>query len=154
MTWDELSPEQKHDVKENYLVRLADEGRFVKTIYGEDADEPERGPSQGELCDADRLVSDEEMKALCEGIAFVPEDFLSSSPSEPWRFTPEFVSKWAEWQLTVPQYEKDHDRLHTNCDIKAGIDYALTKIKDFAERFEKGQLNDEERKLMEEYNGK
>ena len=93
MTWDELSPEQKHDVRENYMVKLADEGRFIKTIYGENADELERGPTQGELCDADQLISDEEMKLECEGIEFVAEDFLCSSPSQQWRFTPDFVSK-------------------------------------------------------------
>ena len=157
MTWDELSPEQKHDVKKKYMVRLADKGRFIKIIYGENADEPERGPTLGELCDADQLISDEEMKRECEGIEFVAEDFSCSSPSEQWRFTPGFVSKWAEYKLTVPQYEADHDRLHTNCDIRAGIKYAATQLKSFLERFEKGQLNDDERKILkelEENNGK
>lgn len=157
MTWDELSPEQKHDVKENYMVRLADEGRFIKTIYGEHCEEEERWPSQGELCDADQLISDEEMRAECAGICFYPEDFMSSSPSEQWRFTPGFVSKWAEYKLTVPQFEADHDRLHTNCDIRAGIEYAATQLKSFLDRFEKGQLNDDERKILkelEENNGK
>lgn len=157
MRWDDLSPEQKHDVREDYMVRLADKGRFIKTIYGENADEPERGPTQGELCDADQLISDEEMKRECENIEFVAEDFLCSSPSEQWRFTPGFVSKWAEYKLTVPQYEADHDRLHTNCDIRAGIEYAATQLKSFLERFENGQLNDDEMKILkelEENNGK
>lgn len=87
MVWEELSPEQRHEVKENYMVRLADEGRFIKTIYGENADEPERGPSQGELCDADYLISDNEMAAECAGIEFMTEDFLCPSPSEQWRMT-------------------------------------------------------------------
>jgi len=157
MQWDDLNPEQKYDVKENYMVRLAEEGRFIKTIYGENSDEPaERGPTQGELCLADQLISDEEMKLECKGIEFVAEDFSSStcstcsSQSEQWRFTPGFVSKWAEYKLTVPQYEADHDRLHTNCDIRAGIEYAATQLKSFLERFEKGQLNDDERRILKE----
>ena len=86
MRWEELSPEQRHYVKESYMAGLANEGRFIKTIYGEDADEPERGPSQGELFDADELISDEEMAAEYAGTEIVAEDFLCSSPSEQWRF--------------------------------------------------------------------
>lgn len=148
MTWDELSPEQKHDVKENYMIRLADEGRFIKTIYGEDCEEEERGPSQGELCDADQLISDEKMEEEYAGTCFFPEDFLSSSPSELWRFMPTFVKGWCDANLTTKAYEKDRDRLHVNCDITEGIQYAKGKIKDLCERFGKGQLNDEERKLL------
>lgn len=106
MRWEELSREQKHDVKENYKVSLADEGRFIKTIYGEDADEPERGPSQGELLDADELISDEEMAAEYAGTEFVAEDLLCSSPSEQWRFMPEFVKGWAEQQTTRRKNER------------------------------------------------
>jgi hypothetical protein len=89
MVWEELSPEQRHEVKENYMIRLADEGRFIKTIYGDNADEPERGPSQGELYDADYLISDDEIKEECDGIEFVAEDFLCPSPSEQWRMMSE-----------------------------------------------------------------
>lgn len=150
MTWDELSPEQKHDVKEKYMVKLADEGRFIKTIYGDDAEEPERGPSQGELCDADQLISDEEMKAECEGICFVPGDFASSRPSEQWRFVPAFIKGWCDANLTTKAYENDKERLHVNCDITEGIKYAKEKIKDMCDRFEKGQLTREEAGLLGE----
>lgn len=150
MTWDKLSPAQKHDIKENYMVRLADEGRFIKTIYGEDAEEPERGPSQGELCDADQLISDEEMKEIYGGTVFVAEDFSGSSPSEQWRFMPTFVKGWCDANLTTKAYEKDKDRLHVNCDITEGIQYAREKLKDMCDRFENGQLNEEERKLLGE----
>ena len=79
MRWEELSPEQKHEVKKHYMVSLADKARLIKTIYGKDADEPERGPSQGELCDADELISDEAMAAEYAGTNFVDEDFVCSS---------------------------------------------------------------------------
>lgn len=153
MTYDELSPEQKHDVKENYMIRLADEGCFIRTIYGDDANEPERGPTQGELCDADELISDEEMRELSEGVAFVAEDFLCSSPSEQWRFTPQFIQGWCDANLTTRAYEKDKDKLHVNCDITAGIQYAKDKIKDLCDRFDKGQLTADETRLTEENNG-
>lgn len=34
MTWDELSPEQKLDMKKAYMEKLADEGNFISVIYG------------------------------------------------------------------------------------------------------------------------
>lgn len=74
MKWEDLSPEQRRQAKEYYMIRLADKGRFIREIYG-DSSEPERGPSYGELADADRLVSDKKMAEICAGTEFVPEDF-------------------------------------------------------------------------------
>jgi hypothetical protein len=79
MSFDELTEEQKLQVKQNYLVRLADMGMFVKTMkkwhqeeYG--SGEPvERGPSIFELSNADRLVPDDVISQ--EGVKYVSGDF-------------------------------------------------------------------------------
>lgn len=63
MTFDELSQEQKTSVKKEYMLRLADRGIFIRTIYGggnmEGVMGEERGPSLDELEIADELVPDE-----------------------------------------------------------------------------------------------
>lgn len=70
MTYDELTPDQKLQVKQRYMMKLADEGSFVEVIYG---DGEERGPSYGELADADRLVPDDVVRD--ENIVYTEEDF-------------------------------------------------------------------------------
>lgn len=72
MTFDELTPEQKLQVKQDYLVRLADKGRLVEFLFGEGY-EVERGPTWEELEDADNLVPDDLMRE--EGVDYVAEDF-------------------------------------------------------------------------------
>lgn len=79
MSFDELTEEQKLQVKQNYLVRLADKDMFVKTMkewhpedYGNE-DPKERGPSWGEMSDADKLVPDDVMRQ--DGVEYVPGDF-------------------------------------------------------------------------------
>lgn len=147
MTWDKLSPRQKHEVKEHYLIGLADAGKFIETIYGQDK-EPERGPSQGELANADKLVSDETMKEIYGTTIFVADDFFSSSPHEPEAFTPRLIFNWCANHLTQKGFAEARDRLHVNCDIVDGIFWSRELIQDFCERFENGQLTEEEVKEM------
>lgn len=88
MSFDELTDEQKLQAKQNFLVRLADKDMFIKTMkqwhpeaYGNE-DDDERGPSLGEMSDAEKLVSDDVMRQ--EGVDYVPGDFESegSKPME------------------------------------------------------------------------
>lgn len=72
MTFDELTPEQKLQVKQDYLVRLADKGILMQFLQGDEHEE-ERGPSYDELADADNLVSDDIMRK--EGVDYVEGDF-------------------------------------------------------------------------------
>lgn len=79
MLFDELTDEQKLQVKQDYLVRLADKDMFIKTMkqwhpdaYGNE-DDKERAPSWGEMADADELVPDDVMRQ--EGVEYVSGDF-------------------------------------------------------------------------------
>ena len=54
MTLQELSKDQLHEVKERYLIKLADEGTFAEVI-GVDYDEP----SYWDLANADDIVPDD-----------------------------------------------------------------------------------------------
>ena len=69
MTYDELTPDQKFQVKQGYMMKLADEGNFMVVIYGGGE---ERGPSYGEIADADRLVPDDLVR---DGTLYTKEDF-------------------------------------------------------------------------------
>ena len=69
MSYDELTPDQKLQVKQRYMMKLADEGNFVEVMYGGGE---ERGPSYGELADADRLVPDDVVR---DGTMYTEEDF-------------------------------------------------------------------------------
>ena len=70
MTYDELTPEQRLQVKQRYMMKLADEGNFVEVMYGDGGEE--RGPSYGELADADRLVPDDVVR---DRTVYTEEDF-------------------------------------------------------------------------------
>lgn len=70
MTYDELTTEQRLQVKQRYMTKLADEGNFVEVMYGDGGEE--RGPSYGELADADRLVPDDVVR---DGTVYTEEDF-------------------------------------------------------------------------------
>ena len=61
MTLKELNSEQRLQLKQDMLTRRMDE-------KGE-------SPSYGELADADRFVSDQELEAEFGNTEFVPEDF-------------------------------------------------------------------------------
>lgn len=87
MSFDELTEDQKLQVKQDYLVRLADKDMFVKTMkewhpeaYGNE-DPKEREPSWGEIADADKLVPDDVMRR--EGIDYVPGDFGDGKEEKP-----------------------------------------------------------------------
>lgn len=61
MTLKELNSEQRLQLKQDMLTRRMDE-------KGE-------SPSYGELADADRLITDEELEAEFGNTEFVPDDF-------------------------------------------------------------------------------
>lgn len=61
MTLKELNSDQRLQLKQDILMRRMDE-------KGE-------SPSYGELADADRLVSDQELEAEFGNTEFVPDDF-------------------------------------------------------------------------------
>ena len=63
MNVEELSPNQFTELKQSYYCNV------VK------ADEP---VSWGELCDIDKLVTDEEVRDYYSGTHFVTEDFFST----------------------------------------------------------------------------
>lgn len=65
MTFDELSREQLVELKQRMLVERDDKN-------------PE-GPSYGELADADKTVSDDEVREWAEGVVFSPDDFSCSA---------------------------------------------------------------------------
>lgn len=67
MTFDELSEDQKLELKQRILM-----GRNEQK--GE-------GTSYGELAEAGTLVSDEDAKNWAEGMEFSPDDFLCSASS-------------------------------------------------------------------------
>ena len=138
MTWDELSPEQKLDMKKAYMEKLADEGNFISVIYGGD-----RRPTIDELENADKLVPDDVMK---DG-DYDADDCPSSSPTDNSLFTPEFVHEWCNVirgseKLPLPVYGA------YEVTLRYGITWALDKIQDLCDRFSKGQLTKEERKLL------
>lgn len=70
----ELSKEQMHELKENYLIKLADEGTFAEVV-GVDYD----APSYGDLADADEIVPDDAIFREYEGVDFVPDDFFCTT---------------------------------------------------------------------------
>lgn len=150
MTWDDLNQDQREQVKAQYMCRLAEEGRFVSTVYGDTAygGAEERYPSWGELCDADALISDEMARAEFGGVEFSPEDFSPPECDESTGMSPEFVKKWCEANLTTKAYENDKDRLHVNCDITEGIRYAKDKIGGMCDRFKENRLRDDEQSLL------
>lgn len=70
MTFDELNSDQRTQVKQDFMLRLADKGMFIKAVYGSGK---ERDPSYGELADADELIPDEWMRSEC--VDYSPGDF-------------------------------------------------------------------------------
>ena len=74
MTLQELSKDQLHELKENYLMRLADEGTFAE-VMRTDYDEP----SYGDLANADSIVPDDVIEREYEGVCFVEDDFFCTA---------------------------------------------------------------------------
>lgn len=72
MKFDELNEDQKMCAKQDFMLRLADKGRFIEVIYGP-GNGAERAPSWKELAEADRLVPDNMLRR--EDVDYVPEDF-------------------------------------------------------------------------------
>jgi hypothetical protein len=109
MFFSELTPEQKHDVKENFLISLADKGMFIRQMKEWHPDKyagetEERGPSWGEMADADILVPDEVMEA--EGVDYCEDDFSSSSASE--RSDIDRLKHWIIREVTTSEYMNTH----------------------------------------------
>ncbi len=65
MTFDELSEEQRLELKQALLTERLDE-------RGE-------SPSYGELADVDEIISDQDLRERYEDIDFSPDDFLCSA---------------------------------------------------------------------------
>lgn len=131
MSFDELTEEQKLQVKQNYLVRLADKDMFIKTMkqwhpeaYGNE-DDKERGPSWGEMSDADKLVSDDVMWQ--EGVEYVPGDF-----------------GYEEW----PKQEKKQEKKGIETTVVEGIPQWAV---DYFVNAETSGLDEEDLKLVTEY---
>lgn len=59
-------------------------------------------------------------------------------------FTPALVAKWCANHLTQRGFAEAKEMLHVNCDIVDGIFWSRGLIQDFCERFENGQLAEDE----------
>jgi hypothetical protein len=66
----ELNREQLKELKERYMIQLADAGEFAE-VMGVDYD----APSYGDMANADELVPDEVVFRQWDGVYFVEEDF-------------------------------------------------------------------------------
>lgn len=74
MTLQELLKEQVHELKECYLMKLADEGTFAEVL---DVDYDE--PSYEDLANADEIVPDDVIEREYEGVCFVDDDFFCTA---------------------------------------------------------------------------
>lgn len=72
----ELSRDEMRELKERYLIELADSGQYAE-VLGVDWD----APSWGELAGADEIVPDDVIFEQYEGIDFVPDDFFCNRMS-------------------------------------------------------------------------
>lgn len=121
MKFDELSPEQKLQVKQDYLVRLADKGKLVEFLFGEGY-EVERGPTWDELEDADNLVSDDIIRK--EGVDYVEGDF---GPDGYEVRDCDKILRWALKNITFDKLKEDHPKaifLHRT-EIGSAVSFAL-----------------------------
>lgn len=128
MTFDELTPEQKLQVKQAYLNRLADKGMLMRFLYGTAAEE-ERGPTWEELAEADELVSDEIMRS--DGVDYVAEDF---SPDGHEVRDCDKILRWALANITFDKMTEEHPKARFMFDsammaaVAMAIDWAREKI--------------------------
>lgn len=72
LTVKDLSREQLIELKQAFMVRLANEGKYGQ-YFGVDWD----APSYNELACADDIITDMEMYTHYSGISFVPDDFVA-----------------------------------------------------------------------------
>ena len=70
-----MNREQLTELKQRYLMILADEGTFAEVL---DVDYDE--PSYADLANADEIVPDDVVFEEWEGTYFVEEDFLVTGP--------------------------------------------------------------------------
>lgn len=71
MTITDLSKEQMHELKGNYLAKLADEGVFAE-VLGVDYDEP----SYDDYAHADKIIPDDVIFREYKDTIFVQDDFF------------------------------------------------------------------------------
>lgn len=144
MPFSELSEEQKHDAKENFLIRLADKDMFIRQMkeYHPDkyaGETEERGPSYGEMADADELVPDEVMEA--EGVDYCEDDFSSRNTSE--RSDIDRLKHWIIREVTTTEYMTTHPEstwMHdvlVNSAVNAVMSWARLKIIEKCEEMER-----------------
>ena len=74
MSTNELSREQMHELKCNYMAELVDEGTFAE-VMGCDYDEP----SYSDLANADELISDEFIHEHYADFEFSEDDFFCTA---------------------------------------------------------------------------
>ena len=72
----ELSKDQMYELKERYLMKLADEGSFAEVL---DVDYDE--PSYSDLANADDIVPDDVVFREYDGVSFVTDDFFCTAGS-------------------------------------------------------------------------
>ena len=70
----ELNREQIIELKERYLMMLADEGNYAD-VLNVDYDEP----SYSDLANADDIVPDDVVFRQYEDVCFVPDDFFCTA---------------------------------------------------------------------------
>ena len=74
MTIKDLSKDQLYELKQRYLMKLADEGTFAE-VMDVDYDEP----SYEDLANADEIVPDDVIEREYEGVCFVEDDFFCTA---------------------------------------------------------------------------
>lgn len=128
MPFDELTPKQKLQVKQDYLVRLADKGMLMQFLQGDEHEE-ERGPSWEEMADADKLVPDELMRS--EGVDYVEDDF---GPDGYEVRDCDKILRWALKNITLDKLTEEHPKARFMFDsammaaVAMAIDWAREKI--------------------------
>ena len=144
MPFSELTDEQKHDVKENFLIRLADKDMFIKQMKEWHPDKyawetEERGPSWGEMADADILVPDEVMEA--EGVDYEEGDFLERGCDV--HECIDSLKRWIIREVTTTEYMNTHPEskwMHdvlVNSAVNAVMSWARLKIIEKCDEMEK-----------------
>ena len=123
MPFDELTPEQKLQVKQDYLVRLADKGMLMQFLQGDEHEE-ERGPSWEEMADADKLVPDELIRS--EGVDYVEDDF---GPDGYEVRDCDKILRWAVANINYKKFKESYPNFHPE---KVWVDSAINMALDWA----------------------
>ena len=74
MTIKDLSKDQLHELKERYLMLLADDGTFAEVM-----DVDYDAPSYGDLANADKIVPDDVIEREYGDVCFVADDFFCTA---------------------------------------------------------------------------